>query len=155
VHVVNDKTPNWGGGGFASAVRSAWPGVQEDFRDWAEHHRASYRLGSVRVSRVDERLSVASIIAQHGYGPSAKPRLRYSALRAGLTTVARLARESGASVHMPRIGTGQSGGSWPVIRDLIGETLGEAAVPVTVYDLPGSRARVAEQATLGFGRSSA
>ena len=32
--IVNDKTPNWGGG-FALAVRKAWPEVQEDFQRWA------------------------------------------------------------------------------------------------------------------------
>src|SRR5262249_46829755 len=29
VQVVNDQTANWGGGGFAQAVRSAWPGAQD------------------------------------------------------------------------------------------------------------------------------
>lgn len=148
VQVVNDKTPSWGGGGFASALRGVWPGVQEDFRDWAEHHHASYRLGGVRLSRVDERTSVASVVAQHGYGPSARPRIRYAALRAGLATVARIAGEHNASVHMPRIGTGQAGGSWSVIRELILETLCHAGLSVTVYDLPGHAPRQESQMTL-------
>lgn len=150
VHVVNDKTANWGGGGFASAVRTAWPEVQRDFRDWADHHRASYRLGAVRVSRVDETTSVASLVAQHGYGPSATPRLRYAALRQGLAQVSAIARERGASVHMPRIGTGQAGGRWSIVRDIILETLIEGGVPVTVYDLPGQRPPVEPQTTLEF-----
>ncbi len=149
-HVVNDKTPNWGGGGFASALRRLWPVVQEDFSDWAAHFPASYRLGSVRLSRVDETTSVASIVAQHGYGPSARPRIRYAALRQGLEAVARIAQERQASVHMPRIGTGQAGGSWSVVRELILETLCDASVPVTVYDLPGSAPRSEQQTTLEF-----
>ena len=150
VHVVNDKTSNWGGGGFASAVRTAWPEVQRDFRDWVERHRASYRLGAVRVSRVDDTLSVASVVAQHGYGPSATPRLRYAALRQGLAQVAAIARERGASVHMPRIGTGQAGGRWSIVRDIILESLIERGVPVTVYDLPGQRPPTEPQTSLEF-----
>lgn len=150
VHVVNDKTANWGGGGFAAAVRGRWPVVQDDFRDWATHHRASFRLGAVRMSRVDEALSVASIVAQHGYGDATRPRIRYAALREGLAAVAVTARERGASVHMPRIGTGQAGGQWSIVRELILETLVDAGVAVTVYDLPGSLPPREAQTTLGF-----
>lgn len=151
VHVVNDKTANWGGGGFASAVRTEWPTVQEDFRDWSVHSRASFRLGGVRVSRVDKSLSVASIVAQHGYGPSPAARLRYAALYQGLAKVAQIARDSGASVHMPRIGTGQAGGSWAIVQELIEETLGKSGIPVMVYDLPGKRPPIELQAALPLG----
>ncbi|WP_284352698.1 ImmA/IrrE family metallo-endopeptidase [Roseisolibacter agri] len=151
VQVVNDKTANWGGGGFASAVRSAWPVVQADFRDWAEHHRAAFRLGGVRVSRVDDGLSVASVVAQHGYGPSPSRRIRYEALRTGLRAVARAAHERQATVHMPRIGMGHAGGEWAVIADIIRDTLLAADVPVTVYDLPGAPPPVDVQPSLPFG----
>jgi len=140
IQIVNDKTANWGGGGFASAVREKWPIVQEDFRDWVDHSRQAFRLGGVRITRVSENLSVASIVAQHGYGPSVNPRVRYAALRTGLEKVAHAAHEVGASIHMPRIGTGQAGGSWSIIRDLIRQTLVDAGVHTTVYDLPGSQA---------------
>src|SRR5690606_16704957 len=36
VQVVNDATTNWGGRGFARAVRGKWPAVQQAFRDWGE-----------------------------------------------------------------------------------------------------------------------
>jgi O-acetyl-ADP-ribose deacetylase (regulator of RNase III) len=153
VHVVNDKTPNWGGDGFASAVRTAWPAVQDDFCEWTERHRASYQLGAMHISRVDKTISVASVVAQHGYGPSAKPRIRYAALRTGLSAVAHFARERMASIHMPRIGTGQAGGQWGVVQDLITETLCDAGLHVTVYDLPGTIPRVEPQLSLGFTRT--
>ena len=44
-----------------------------------------------------------------------------------------------ASVHMPRIGTGQAGGSWSIIEDLVDNELCAHGVPVTVYDLPNQR----------------
>ncbi len=145
VHLVNDKTPNWGGGGFASAVRRHWPQVQEDFRDWAEHQRSNLKLGSVRLCRVDDQLMVASVVAQHGYGPSDKPRIRYTALRDGLRSVGKAAAVRGASIHMPRIGTGQAGGSWNIISDIIQETLVDEGLGVAVYDLPGTQVRAAPQ----------
>lgn len=155
VHVVNDKTPNWGGNGFAASLRRTLPNVQEDFQDWAEHHRPSYRLGNIRVSKPRSDLSVASVVAQHGYGPSAAPRIRYSALREGLTKVAAVARQINASIHMPRIGTGQAGGEWAIIEDIVRDTLCVTGLTITVYDMPGSVLRQEAQTRLPLNWSSA
>lgn len=144
-HVVNDKTSNWGGGGFASALRGRYPQVQEDFRDWATHQHSNLKLGRVRLCRVTDQLMVASVIAQHGYGPSEKPRIRYTALREGLRSLAKAAEVRSASIHMPRIGTGQAGGSWDIISDIIQETLIDSGLSVIVYDLPGTKVRTAPQ----------
>ena len=73
-HVVNDKTPNWGAG-FGRAVAGKWPIVQESFRSWAFEHRAEFSLGSTFHTDVDLELCVFQMIAQHGYGPSTKPRI--------------------------------------------------------------------------------
>lgn len=58
------------------------------------------------------------------------------ALRDALDRLADLAIEHDASVHMPLIGTGQAGGSWPVVRDLVLAELVDRGVKVTVYVLP-------------------
>jgi len=136
VHVVNDATPNWGGRGVALAIRKRWPQVQEDFREWAAASRNNLKLGRVRFFDLDELTAIASVVAQHGYGESASPRIRYSAIESGLQQVATAAFQRGASVHMPRIGTGYGGGVWLVIQELITNVLCSAGVPVTVYDLP-------------------
>jgi len=149
VQVVNDKTVNWGGGGFAQAVRSRWPEVQEDFRDWAQHHRNALELGNVRIVTLKGGdLSVASIVAQKGYGPSKSPRLRYTALRKGLETVAAAARAEGASLHMPRIASGHAGGEWSVVEDLIRTICCDAGVSVIIYDLPGTVREASSQSEL-------
>ena len=44
------------------------------------------------------------------------------------------ALELSASVHMPRIGCGLTGGEWPEIEKIIDETLCAAGVEVFVYD---------------------
>jgi hypothetical protein len=45
-HVVNDATTNWGGRGFAQAVRRKWPAVQEDFGHWATGRTGAFSFGS-------------------------------------------------------------------------------------------------------------
>jgi len=134
-HVVNDATPNWGGRGFAQALRERMPQVQDDFRQWSRLHRHLFKLGEGRHCRVSPTLSVFSMICQEGYGPSLTPRLRYGPLQSCLIRLAKLALEHKATVHMPRIGAGQAGGSWPIIEELIDQELCSKGVLVTVYDL--------------------
>lgn len=136
VHVVNDKTPNWGGTGFARSLRSIWPEVQQDFREWVAARPQDFRLGGVRVMPLGMDMYVASIIGQHGYGPSTSPRIRYDAVREGLSAIARKAIEIGAGIHMPRIGTGNAGGEWSVLHEIITEECSERGVDVVVYVLP-------------------
>jgi O-acetyl-ADP-ribose deacetylase (regulator of RNase III) len=135
VHLVNDKTPNWGGA-FARALRERHPEAQQDFREWVRQDPSHLRLGAVFISEVANDLHVATIVAQHGYGPSRAPRLRYRALKECLAEVSAFAEAESCSVHMPRIGAGQAGGRWPIIRELIEETLTRTGVAVTVYVPP-------------------
>lgn len=148
VQVVNDATPNWGGRGFARAVRKVWPPVQESFRVWAGEE--NLQLGKVHLQRVEPGLWVASMVAQHGYGPSKRPRIRYAALRAGLATVAEMALAREATIHLPRIGCGEGGGEWTLIEDLIRLECVRKGIDVTVYDLPGVQAARPEQQSLAL-----
>jgi|ERR1035437_383382 hypothetical protein len=147
VQVVNDRTPNWGGG-FPLAIRRSWPTVQEDFRAWVRDDQNRLSLGNAHLSQVSPDLFVASLVAMHGYGASPKPRIRYGALEDAISQVAEVAVEHGASVHAPRIGAGQAGGSWPVVAGLLEEILGSRGVAVTIYDLPGTEPQPTKQATV-------
>ncbi len=135
VHLVNDRTSNWGGQ-FARELRERQPASQEDFRAWVQEDPDRLRLGAAHVAAIGGGLSVASVIAQKGYGPSKRGRIRYGALRAALAEIAGVARERGASIHMPRIGAGQAGGRWPLVKEIIEEVVVRAGVPVTVYVPP-------------------
>lgn len=150
-HIVNDATANWGGGGFASNLRQRYPEVQEDFRHRAAPRRSALTLGQSHITEIEPHFWVFHMVAQHGYGPADKPRLRYSALQEGLEALANFAVLKGASVHMPRIGTGQAGGSWDVIRDMIAEALSARGVRATVYVPPNQTIRESEQTALAFG----
>ncbi len=141
--VVNDKTPNWGGG-FARVVRREWPQVQESFRRWAAN-RDHFRLGQLHVAEADDELWVASLVAMRGYGPAPSPRIRYAALEEGLSKLAAEAEARNASVHLPRIGAGEARGSWAVIAGMVEEILCARGVPVTVYDLPGAPAPTSDR----------
>ena len=136
VHLVNDRTPNWGGQ-FAAALRERYPQSQQDFQDWVSEDKDRLALGGARVSHIEPELLVASIIGQRGYGASVKPRIRYGPLRSALAVVAEIAESEGASVHMPRIGAGQARGHWPLVREIVEEVLTRRGIDVTVYVPPG------------------
>ncbi len=148
VQVVNDAAFTWGGSGFAVAVRRKWPLSQELFTTQATTDKGVLRLGTVVACRVEPDVTVVSLVAQHGYGPSPRPRIRYGALRDCLLQVSKMATGLNATVHMPRIGTGQAGGSWPVVGEIISETLTKIGVSVVVYDLPQGRERLKAQPDL-------
>ncbi|MCI4347408.1 MAG: ImmA/IrrE family metallo-endopeptidase [Thermoplasmata archaeon] len=133
--IVNDKTPNWGGG-VSLAARNRFPAAQEDFRRWVAESPRNLALGRTRASEVGGGVHLASMVAQHGYGESTKPRIRYAALRECLGQVRAYAERSGATVHMPKIGTGLSGGNWSIVSELIDEQLVSRGVRVTIYSLP-------------------
>ena len=136
-HIVNDGAAKWGGG-FALEVAKEWSFIQEDFQEFVDQDRSNLSLGKVHWAKIDDDLSIAHIVAQKGYGPSGgRPRIRYTALGEALDRLYEIACEQRASVHMPRIGTGQAGGNWELIRDMIDERLVRRGIRVFVYALPG------------------
>lgn len=133
--IVNDKASTWGAG-FARAVRLQYPEVQTQFKDWVNENRRNLSLGKTHFAPVSPDLTVCSMVAQHGFGESEKPRLRYAALKRCLLDLKAEAQRRRASVHMPRIGSGWAGGNWSIIAQLIDEALVAQGVEVTVYIPP-------------------
>jgi Zn-dependent peptidase ImmA (M78 family)/O-acetyl-ADP-ribose deacetylase (regulator of RNase III) len=134
-HIVNNQARQWGGRGLARELADRYPDVHAAYRQWAST-TGNRRLGAVHVVPVDDHLSIASMVAQAGYGESREPRLRLGALRRALETLASQADD--AAVHMPLIGTGQGGMSWALVRDLVLEELCDSGIEVVVYVLPGA-----------------
>ena len=127
VHVCNDAG-GWGAG-FVLALSRRWPEPEQEYRRWhREGEAGGFRLGAARLVQVEPDLWVANMVAQHGM-------IDYGALEACLRQVAEEARRLGASVHMPRIGTGLAGGRWEEVEPIILRTLCDQGIPVTVYDL--------------------
>lgn len=136
-HIVNDQTPNWGAG-FGRALQSKWPLAHREFKESFEVLRGR-KLGRTYLSRVTEDILTFQMICQRGYGQSASPRLRYGPLQLCLEQLRKAAAQNNATVHMPKIGTGEAGGAWGLISNLITEELCNKGVSVTVYELPGRR----------------
>jgi len=133
-HICND-VGGWGKG-FVLALSQRWPEPEAQYRAWYKSgDSAGFRLGAIQLIEVEPIVLVANMVAQHGLGPSkGVPPIRYDALQECLTALAQRASSRNASVHMPRIGCGLAGGSWPEVEAIIQATLGAAAVPVHVYD---------------------
>ncbi|HWF50285.1 MAG TPA: ImmA/IrrE family metallo-endopeptidase [Solirubrobacteraceae bacterium] len=136
-HVVNDSARNWGGRGFVLSLMDSYPDAREQYSAWASAG-GNPRLGAVHLAEVGDGRWIASLVAQAGYGAcsTGRPRLRLAALRAALEQLAALAQARAADVHMPLIGTGQGGMSWPKVRDLIIEELADRHISTMLYVLP-------------------
>lgn len=137
LQVVNDSAFTWGGHGFAAVVKRRWPSAHRAFTEQVTSDRTTLRLGNVVTFDVEPDVTLASLIAQRGFGNSPRPRIRYGALKDCLLRVSEVAKRLNASVHMPRIGVGQAGGAWPVVEEIVNETLTRVGIKVWVYDLPG------------------
>ena len=137
-HIVNDKAASWGTG-FARAVASKWPKAQESFRQWAMSRHSDFRLGNTYHFQVADDLWLFQMVAQHGFGPSRLPRIRYGSLKACLDNLATFAQERRATIHIPRLGAGQGQAIWSIVSELVDASLCSRGIPVTVYDLPHAR----------------
>jgi O-acetyl-ADP-ribose deacetylase (regulator of RNase III) len=132
-HVCND-IGGWGRG-FVLALSQRWPEPERKYRAWHERGE-DFALGAIQLVDVAPSLSVANMIAQHGV--SAKngvPPIRYDALARCLAALTERAKSLDASVHMPRIGCGLAGGTWPEVQAIVESTLCAGGVSVHVYDL--------------------
>jgi Ca-activated chloride channel homolog len=139
--VCNDEGA-WGKG-FVMNVSARWPEVREQFRAWHEGSitTPAFTLGEVLPVQVEPELWVVHLLVQHGTrSVNGEPPIRYPALEVALERLAEHAMQLGASVHMPRIGTGLAGGSWDVVEPMVGRQLAGRGIPVSVYTLSGADA---------------
>lgn len=135
-HICNDIGA-WGAG-FVLAVSKRWKDPEEAYREMKPKERV---LGLVQLVPVEDDITVANMIAQHGISDTrvkgvididSQPPIRYYAVRAALAAVNDVAYKTGATLHMPRIGCGLAGGSWNEIEKIIKDVV---SVDVYVYDL--------------------
>lgn len=139
-HVVSDSAHAWGRYGVAGTLGMHLPDARQAFRSWSIAKPQNLSLGNVHTVEVPtaagSMVTIASMVAQRGYGPSVTPRLSYVALAEALEKVSGLATTTGSEVHMPRIGAGQAAGHWDLIQATIERTLLDRGVCVVLYTLP-------------------
>lgn len=133
VHVCND-IGGWGLG-FVLALSERWPEPEAEYRKWYETME-NFELGEVQFVKVEANISVANMIAQHNVvSIKGIPPIRYEALDKCLQKVGDRAKDTKATIHMPRIGCGLAGGTWVEVEKLIYENLIGRGIEVFVYDL--------------------
>jgi O-acetyl-ADP-ribose deacetylase (regulator of RNase III) len=134
-HLCND-VGGWGKG-FVVAISNRWKEPERKYREWFTS-KHNFSLGEVQFVPVSADTWVANIIGQRDVkrDKAGNPPIRYEAVAAGLDRVGEFAKETEASVHMPRIGCGLAGGTWDRIEPLIQTHLSDRGVAVTVYDFP-------------------
>ncbi len=93
-------------------------------------------LGEVQFVQVESDLWIANLIGQFKIhkDKEGNPPIRYDAVLSGLEKITEFAIKNDATIHMPRIGCGLSGGTWDKIESLINMTLIKNGLSVTVYD---------------------
>lgn len=140
-HVVPDATRGWSRFGVGGALARAFPLSASSYRGWVLSDPANQTLGNVHLTQplgAGGATTIASLVAQAGFGQSTQPRLDYDALAVALAYVADVALRGGATVHVPRLGAGQAGGRWDLIQDILREQLTSRGVPVVVHTLPAN-----------------
>ena len=139
--LVNDKAIKWGGG-VARKIAKRFPDAEAAYTEQVIQIPQRDRLGRAIFSEASEDLTIASLIGQEGFGPSLFPRIRYAALQTCLEQVADRAASIGASIHMPKIGTGSAKGDWSTIEEMLDDLMVRAGLFVTVYDVPPKRVQL-------------
>ena len=134
-HICNDIGA-WGRG-FVLSLSKRWPHVEQAYRRWYQGHaNKPFALGEVDFVEADDTITVANMIAQHGLRSITNPEpIQYGSLKLCLAEVRRFARECGAMVHMPRIGSDLAGGDWKKIEANIYSELCNKGISVYVYTL--------------------
>lgn len=133
-HICND-IGGWGRG-FVMAISKRWPEPEAQYRAWYKTGEAGgFTLGAIQLVSVEPDTWVANMIAQRDVqARDGVPPIRYDALGKCLGALAERALELTAAVHMPRIGCGLAGGSWPEVEALVSANLSARGVAVYVYD---------------------
>ncbi len=139
--LVNDKAVKWGGG-VARKIAKRFPDAEAGYTEQVTKIPQRDRLGRAIFSNASEDLTIASLVGQEGFGPSLFPRIRYAALQTCLEQVADRAASMGASIHMPKIGTGSAGGDWSTIEEMLDDVMVRAGLFVTVYAVPPKRVQL-------------
>lgn len=117
------------------ALRARWPESERAYRRWACSRCSTFALGHVQFVSVSSDVTIANMVCQHGINVvNGVPPIRYEALQKCLQHVAKLAVQTSATVHMPRIGCGLAGGHWTFVEPIVDRELSSKEIKVYVYD---------------------
>lgn len=125
-HICNNEY-KWGAG-FVLALSKRWKEPKI-----AYYTMPSLKLGDVSFAKVNDRITVANMIAQNGFVSEYNPiAVDYLALASTLSKANVQAIATGADIHAPMIGSGLGGGDWSTIEQIIKDNV---TVDVYIYKL--------------------
>lgn len=128
-HICND-IGKWGKG-FVLSLSKRWPKTRSEYLSFVDHNG----LGTCQFVQVEDNITVANMIAQHGIGRTPdRPPIRYGALTTAMNNVARYCHDTDATIACPKFGSGLAGGQWSIIRQLVYELWVDNGIDVTVYE---------------------
>jgi hypothetical protein len=137
VQIVN--TSGGLGFGFGRAMSKNWPASKQAIINWMKD-KDEFSLGESKLTRLSDEVYVYQMIAQKGIFPKEGDiPLRYDSLKNCLVELSTVALQMNATVHMPKIGSGQAKGDWGIIEGIIHDELISKGISVMVYVLPGSQ----------------
>ena len=152
-HVCNDLG-GWGAGFVLALSRTFGKKAETAYRAWYKNDGSygfippnevmvkgdgRFKLGATQlVKHVPEKLVIANMVAQNGFGKQAdgRPAIRYGALVDCMRVVADVAVVAQAEIHCPKFGSDLAGGDWNTISLLIRELWEDRGIDVTVYEFP-------------------
>jgi len=132
IHVLSDAL-TWGLG-FTQAIEARWPNSARSLESRLRHTSQRPNLGDVLWTKLEERMSLASLIVERSRG-NPKTSLDLEAFSQSLGQVADLALKTTSVVHAPPIGTGLSGATWKEVHATLQSALGARGVIVVVHCL--------------------
>jgi hypothetical protein len=112
-----------------------------DYHNFMDHMKkcnAYTTLGTTNISRPDDKVMVANMIAQHRHiGVGEKRPIRYVALMECMRKVKLCmnGKYGPKEIYCPKFGSDRARGHWPTIEALIEEIWVDKAIDVTVFEL--------------------
>lgn len=131
------------GAGVAKALKDKWALVYDVYKKMEKESDRGLtdKLGQVCYAKVNNRIVVANMIAQHRIISDNNPYpIRYKALIECMISIVDYIRmiqrqvNVPVTIHCPKFGSELSGGSWTFILELIREIWLESGVNVVVYE---------------------
>ncbi len=122
--------------GLALGLREQWPAMTKDFRHWC--HNQNPKPGTIWAWSGADGSRIVSLLTQEPAegargGHPGKAKLEY--VRHSLRELGKfLGKEKIGSVAIPKLATGVGGLDWNAVKPLIEEQLGQAGIPVYVYE---------------------
>lgn len=121
------------GAGLAKQIRSKYPAVYEDYRDFCKTNKGKTLLGRVYMAHLSNGKSIANLFGQMSVGRN-RQQTDYDALRRALSSLRKHTETNSLSVALPYgLGCGLAGGDWEIVSKIIEEVFED--YEVTVYKL--------------------